>query len=756
LPASATFLHLLFAADCVVVGIAAWLLACVAGNTAHRPLEAAIAWGWWCVAIVAGAATVAGAAGIFNLRGFGACHVATAIVAGLIRRRTLATDFAALGRHAREMRGFLLQRRAEAIGAWAVIAIVAALAAIALFAEPAVYDALCYHLPRVGQWLQDGRVGFLPSADERVNFVAALPELVMAWLVSGTSAGFRPCVLLQAIGGALAVASTFGLARKTGLNRFASIATAGLLFGMQNVVAQFTTAQTDLFTAGVFAAAFYLGWCALDRGESSPVAGLGFGLALAAKGTVFYLVPGVALWVLVFAWRYRPAWRTASLTAAWGIAGILFFAGPGFWRNYAAYGNALGPRAWVEKVHRPAGSASALAHKFALNAASTLTQNFAASAQPFGLGGSAAHVGLSLVQRLPNKDDFTLEGERRATLAAVVARENTDADATAFGLVGTLLFVGGVLIAAVAGGRPGRGRILAWAAGLIVFFAFYSTMQQWHPFGFRYFVLVSPWVAIVGGWAIEQLPRLTRRIAWALVLVAAANVAIAVTANMPFGGWAAATHPERGTPYAVASRWRTWSETLNEAAPRFVIALPTDRPIAAFYRQTPPRAVALRPEIPLNVPSAEAVVGGSDAWLIVPVSRFIGREGNVVARVSLFQGDESSPFSLAAYRAPRAGEVPAPVMYRHIVTQHGPTFVHDLLVKTWPNQSVHVTLAHPGGPATYEIVTPAGARRGSIATGPGTTVGAELEPEAVSQVRIVIRNLETEPTPTDATVEISR
>jgi hypothetical protein len=258
----------LFLIDAIITGVAAWLLVCASGHIGRSCLEAGLAWSWSFVALIAGSGVVLGMTGGFGEIGFLVFH--GIVLAGLVivRRHLIVADFAALGVARRQARHFFNTSGNDRLFALVLLVILAGLTALASWAEPAVLDALTYHMPRIGHWLQDGEIRILGTSDARLNFVAALPEIVMAWLMGSMREGFRMVVVAQAIGGIMTVGATIGLARQSGLGRGAALLAGGLLLGMANVVVQFTSAQTDLFTAGVFAVSFYLWLAALRRGES--------------------------------------------------------------------------------------------------------------------------------------------------------------------------------------------------------------------------------------------------------------------------------------------------------------------------------------------------------------------------------------------------------------------------------------------------------------------------------------------------------
>ncbi len=734
----------LFAADVAFTGMAAWLLACAGGHSGRGFLEGALAWLWSVTALVAAAGIGLGVTGGLGPAGFLCVHAAILSVLALFRRRTLRADLSALRTACAQARDFLNAPGAESLLALALFLILAALTVIDMWAQPEVLDALTYHLPRVGHWLQDGEVRMMATPDARANFIASLPEVVMAWFVGPTGVGFRTAVLPQAMGGILAVGATVGLARQTGLGRGASLMAAGLLLGMAVFAVQFTAAQTDLLTTGIFAASFCLWLAALRRGESSALGALGAGMALASKGTLFYLAPGALLWVAWLSWHHPLSWAKWRSTLLMGVLGIAVFALPGFVRNWQAYGSALGPEVWVRKHHQGFDSVAGVAHKLSLNVTSALAQNLEPQSQPLGLRSLSRQAATALVGRLPDEDPYTLRGvNRKASLVQILERTEPDADVTSFGVVALLLFAAGTLLALVDAGNPASRLVLVWSGGITVFFLFFYGMQQWHPYGFRYLLLGAPWIAIVGAWGIEQLGRPLRQAVWAIALLASLNVGWRVTTHTGQAGWQSIRDPARYVGYFVASGWRDWSEHLDNAAGALLIALPEERPISAFYRQVPRRHVGFKADPGGDGLTAEEFVRGERGWVIVPAARFLGREGNVAGSVWLFGGDPANVYSVAAYRALRPGETPPAIVYRWRRTVTDSAASVELLVKSAAGKAIRLALSNPGDSAVaYEWATPAGRGRGTLSANAASSVTLPLPAGAVSEVNVVFTPLE--------------
>jgi hypothetical protein len=729
------FSPILFFFDLLCVSTASWLLVCGSSHAWHGNLEAIIAWIWTMIAIVAGSGMVLGITGGFGAAGFDAVHFLGLGAVAFWRRKHLR---AALERFARLFNaGESMPRDARMVALFLTF-VLASLCAIAIAAEPAVLDALNYHLPRAAHWLQDGRIHMLSSNDERLDYISSLPEVVMAWLLGPKNEGFRGVVLLQAIGGSLAMLATVGLGRISGLSQSASMLAGSLLLGMANVMSQFTSAQTDLFTAGVFAASFYLWVVALQRNEFSWPGALGAGLAIGAKGTLFYFVPSALLWIIWLSLKHRPNLSQWRQTLIAGIAGLALFAGPGMWRNWKTYGDPRGPGHWIEKFHPQLPSFTAKAEKLRLNVISAAAQNFEPQSQPIGLQTFGRVAGLKLTKLLPEHDPYTFLGQDRIDgLNRLLLRTSPDADTTSFGMIPMLLFLSGTALAISRIRQQQAVLILIWSSGIWLFFLDFNILHQWHPFSFRYYVLAAPWIAVVSSWCIEQTKGLWRKGIWSAVSICTLSIATRITFHTHQGGWQTVVHPERTLGSYVAQAWRNWSQNLAPIEASLTLDLPDNRPLAAFYRQHTNRKVQFISISDKTQATVEELVSGKKGWLIVPSARFLGREGRVGASVWLFEGDQNNPYSLAAYRALAPGETPNSFLYRQAWTTHHQNLRQELLVKSFDATTVRLRMKNPtaaNSPFTWS--TPLGHGNGVLLAGSTIELSLPIPANAVSEVQL--------------------
>lgn len=679
-----------FLTSFVMVGITAWLAACAAGLGRRGLVESTLGWLLLAVAWVAGSGVLLGLAGGLGRSGFLLLHAAG--LAGLLAGRRQWREDCRQGRDWLTAWGRFL--RGGTPEGWLVaglILVLIFLTVLAAQAEPVVYDALTYRLSRIGAWLQDGWIRHYATDDPRLNYMPVAPDVVIAWLLGATKGGFYLAPLGQMAGGVLLLGATYGLARTGGLTRRPALGAVALVLGMANVAVQFTAIQSDLFTAGVFAASYLLWHRALLRGEGSWAAGVGVALAFGSKGTMFYLAPGAALWTGWLIWRHRDKWRALGPTAAGLTVASLVLVVPGCWRNQVTYGSIFGPHEAVVLHH---GEFASLAHypdKLLKNLGTSAVQLLEPNAQPFWLQDASRALGEKLTARQPAAaDPYVFIGQpRRAQLERVMRLTEPDADVVTCGLLSVGLFLSGLLLAAgQIKHKAAAAQMLVWGGGVIGYLVVQHALVQWHHWAFRFMVLAAPWVAVVGAWGLGCWPRKIRVAAWAVVLVSAADVFATVQWRTSQAAWSALTDPERSASYYYYSHWRAWAGQLDQPAEPLRLAFPIDRALASFYRLHPPRQVVLERLSGITAATAEAAVGSTPGWLVVPLEQFMGREGRVMGRTGLF--------GLAAYRALRPGERPQPLLYQYRTGQRGDLLWDELLLRTWADAPVRLELFNPG------------------------------------------------------------
>ena len=204
------------------------------------------------------------------------------------------------------------------------------------FLSPHVGDAVSYHLPKVAEWIQAGRITAETGQDYRAPFPGGFEFFEIWWCV------FLHHDLLMELAGvelwAMAFAALFAVARWTGLTDHAAFLAALLFCATPVIVMQAVSCLNDLPVVALF-----LTSTALVLARAHPLLLLlPLGVGIGVKPTFGFAVPGLlVLWFLV---RKEPAAPLPRLRPLAALA--LLSAGLGaYWylRNWALYGNPIYP-----------------------------------------------------------------------------------------------------------------------------------------------------------------------------------------------------------------------------------------------------------------------------------------------------------------------------------------------------------------------------------------------------------------------------
>ncbi len=213
-------------------------------------------------------------------------------------------------------------------------------------------DSLSTHMSRIGYWVQRG--SFFPWPTERVWQITypVNMQLQMLWTVLflGTD---RIVEVVQWLGGLVAMVAIFGLARLLGASRAQSVFSALLWATFPEIILESTTTQNDLVAGTLFVAMFYLLFLGLEKRHKGTLAlsGLALALGMGTKQTLFFLIPGLVVTLLLVLYYSRRAWLHAfrgilvwgsSVVAAFLLLGVYMFV-----VNQANFGHPLGPETAV-------------------------------------------------------------------------------------------------------------------------------------------------------------------------------------------------------------------------------------------------------------------------------------------------------------------------------------------------------------------------------------------------------------------------
>jgi Dolichyl-phosphate-mannose-protein mannosyltransferase len=208
-----------------------------------------------------------------------------------------------------------------------------------LIVPPNNYDSMTYHLARVGYWIQHHSVLTWPTANLRQTSSPMNAELGLLWTIQlwGTDqlAGF-----VQWLAVPFAMAAIFGIARLMGA-RITQGIFAGLVWAtFPEIIFQSTSAQNDLVTSAFFIIMVYLLALGMRSGDKKILllSSLAMGLALGAKVTVPFMLPGMAVW-LVMLWIQggRKGFRSLLVWGLGSLAAFLLFGAFTYAQNILVY-----------------------------------------------------------------------------------------------------------------------------------------------------------------------------------------------------------------------------------------------------------------------------------------------------------------------------------------------------------------------------------------------------------------------------------
>jgi hypothetical protein len=222
------------------------------------------------------------------------------------------------------------------------------------YMAPNTHDSLTIHLDRVGYWLQHGSLLPWQAFDMRPVIYPANASLLLYWTVlfwgDDSLAG-----LSQWTAGLVLFVCVFGLARLLQASRVQSLFAAGMFACFPLILMQGSSTQIDLVSAALFVPAVYFLLLGMRSGERMPFvfSGLSLGLALGAKQTTLFLLPGLVLFALL-QWGY---WRS-NLSRLWvwvGSAAIFCLAMGTFMYavNLVYFGTPFGPAEVVARSSSP-------------------------------------------------------------------------------------------------------------------------------------------------------------------------------------------------------------------------------------------------------------------------------------------------------------------------------------------------------------------------------------------------------------------
>jgi Dolichyl-phosphate-mannose-protein mannosyltransferase len=395
------------------------------------------------------------------------------------------------------------------------------------------FDSMSYHLARAGYWLQHHSLAPWPTPNPRQTSFPINAELGSLWTMlswgSDQMTGF-----VQWFSALLTCVSVYGLARLLGASRPQSSLAALLWATFPEVILQSITTQNDLVVAAFVSSAVYLLYLGLRQHQRGPLmlSGLALGLSLGTKSTTILFLPGLALAVLLAAWRrHKPG---VSLAAFWVISAAIAFSLFGafnYVQNYLYYGNPVSVPEWASDLTNPQVSRKAL---LTSNVFLYLYQFVDTTGLPERLAVVAIEAKAGLARTAINTFHLplipTLPGKFYSLRKALYPLQTVHPDLTWFGLLSSVLLIPACIYQSwqsLRGRDDLRLGLLMIGAGFVFSL---SLLMSWSPYKNRYFVpavaIVAPFLAFL-----YQPSRWGKAFQWVVLTLALWVMGWTVTKN---------------------------------------------------------------------------------------------------------------------------------------------------------------------------------------------------------------------------------
>ncbi|PTX91629.1 hypothetical protein [Opitutus sp. ER46] len=368
---------------------------------------------------------------------------------------------------------------------------------IAIVAPPNTWDVMEYHLPKVMHWIQNGSIGFYPTAIPRQNHLAPGAEFAVLHLhlLAGSDRFTNLVAWFSMLGCAIGVSL---ITRRLGANLLAQVVATAFTVTLPMGIMQASSAQTDYVAAFWFVSFVYfllrllaapaLSWPLLLAMSAA------LGLAVFTKATAYLLAPPFLVWMAVVLVR-RLRWRVLAPFAAITAVFLVLNAGH-YARNTRVYGHPLGPREeptpnsrYALESHAPAALVSSLAKHVGTHLNSPWV----------GFNAAVQRQYVALHEHLGWKFDDPRTSFGPAFARFRIGRTDFQDETAGNPLHFFVGLLGFALVLAVPTLRRDRA-LLTYALAIGVSFLLFAGYLKWHPWMSRLhlgvFVGAAPFVAI--------------------------------------------------------------------------------------------------------------------------------------------------------------------------------------------------------------------------------------------------------------------
>lgn len=498
-------------ADILLIGFNSVLITVVMRKEGEPPVVTLLKIFVWLGLHIQGWAMILGYAGIWTIGLQFACHFVEATVLTFIFRKRLLKAFQRRNELRENLEAVLRQwfcprDRWEAIWGGLLVAVMGLFFFFCLALPPLNSDSLAYRLPTGAHWLQERSIRHFETYYSVNNTVGKGGTLFMAWVFGHYEEGYPMVRCVQWFFGISMLVGMAYWGRVMGFSRTQRLLGMLLFLSFPNTGLQFMTSQIDLLTAAWVFAGLTLIHAGIRRGTISFAGAWAIGLGFAAKGTSFYFAPGIAVMICAWVWIHRQRWRLIPWQGAAIGAAILTLAGPPLIENRHVYGNFFSDPEMLSVHHIKEPSLALFGEKLKWDLTCYGIANLQPVVQPLGLGRWLAPISEWAIDRLPDEPGHGYGGaHQKENLARIVRIRQADVDASTFGLIPiVLLFIGTACIVAQRIRGPATSVRLAMVGviGITLFALVFMWFHNWFRFSFRYFIHMSPWMALTAMWMI--------------------------------------------------------------------------------------------------------------------------------------------------------------------------------------------------------------------------------------------------------------
>jgi 4-amino-4-deoxy-L-arabinose transferase-like glycosyltransferase len=351
-------------------------------------------------------------------------------------------------------------------------------------------DSLAVHLARIGYWLQFGSFKPWDTANYYQISYPFNAQVQMLWtiLLSGTD---QLVEFVQWFSAVFAVIAIVGVGTLLGFTRKQSLFSGLIWASLPLILLQSTTTQNDLISASVVIIGIYFLYLGIKRQNTSAMilSGLALGIALGIKQTVFFILPGLAITLVLIYVKYKQ--QVIKLLLYFLVASfcsLLIFGSYIYISNFIHFDNPFGPSEFVDENLNFKEESVTVA--LAVNASRYLYQSVDPTGLPMKFKDDFVRIKEKIFSKMfallniAVESDTSISHNRFSLSDIPIVHE----DVAWFGLLGFMLII--LSIIEVVKSIKQRN-VFSLGLFIIAFFSFVSVIvfrTKWTPYQGRYMI----------------------------------------------------------------------------------------------------------------------------------------------------------------------------------------------------------------------------------------------------------------------------